>query len=543
VQLHIWGFLIGVASGVFVYIYREILTHMMKLIWHIIPNFLRDQQILTDDFPGYNYIWIVQVPISIIIGLGLIVCTKVSWLRTPGSVGDAVFKVHSRGFIGAHHFLPMFVLSLLSLSSGASVGPEAPMVIFGAAIGGKIGRWLKQDKDHLRVLTFCGMSGVLSAFFGLPLGGALFVLEIPHRWSIQFYEALSPSIMASVIAVFINYLIAWEELGGHLVFPQFTHVYAYHMLQGAVIGVFGSLIAAVWAVGTYHLKHKVHDIIKWWRGMMVFLTLAGGIIGSVIGMMYPLTLFWGEDEMQVILDRGSTIDPFGKQIDSWYQPWMGAIIIPNDAGGPNFTWHDYLQIGIFKMIATSVQIAVGYPAGIIFPLFYMGSVWGMFAALVTGWDPTLCTLSMMAAVEVAVTRTPWGTAVVLLQLQGIFQKDTNYLAVLTIMTASILVTLVLTRYLVYYPEQKNRDDYPFAMSKRAMLDSEPSSFPGEEHSSLLHISNSLPSPEDIEAKPKKKDQNLWEREANAVHSASYLQDFGGEPNGNASSDGLNINYS
>jgi H+/Cl- antiporter ClcA len=57
------------------------------------------------------------------------------------------------------------------------------------------------------------MSGGLAAFFGLPLGGALFVLEVPHRMGIQYFEALGPSIVCTIISVIVAKSITQEDLG------------------------------------------------------------------------------------------------------------------------------------------------------------------------------------------------------------------------------------------------------------------------------------------------------------------------------------------
>jgi len=70
--------------------------------------------------------------------------------------------------------------SMFTILSGASLGPEAPLVAICAATAGYISIHIFHQKDRniIRKHTFMGMAGALSAFFGVPLGGSLFALEV-----------------------------------------------------------------------------------------------------------------------------------------------------------------------------------------------------------------------------------------------------------------------------------------------------------------------------------------------------------------------------
>jgi H+/Cl- antiporter ClcA len=78
------------------------------------------------------------------------------------------------------HVMPMVVASLFSIVGGGSLGPEAPLVAICAALGGFISRRIfkQRNRNVVRKHTLMGMAGALAAFFGVPLGGALFALEV-----------------------------------------------------------------------------------------------------------------------------------------------------------------------------------------------------------------------------------------------------------------------------------------------------------------------------------------------------------------------------
>ncbi len=111
----------------------------------------------------------------------------------------AVDQIHRKGRIDFRQTPGMVVASLLSLSFGSSAGPESPLVDINGSVGSWLGDQLNLPKDKIRILTFCGMSAALGAFFGSPLGSALLALELPHRLGLEYYEALIPVIVSAVV--------------------------------------------------------------------------------------------------------------------------------------------------------------------------------------------------------------------------------------------------------------------------------------------------------------------------------------------------------
>lgn len=78
----------------------------------------------------------------------------------------------------------MVVTSLFSILAGGSLGPEAPLVAICGAMGGLCSRTLfhQTERNVIRKHTLMGMAGALAAFFGAPLGGSIFALEVNSRF-------------------------------------------------------------------------------------------------------------------------------------------------------------------------------------------------------------------------------------------------------------------------------------------------------------------------------------------------------------------------
>ncbi|MGW8250649.1 MAG: chloride channel protein, partial [Anaerolineales bacterium] len=111
------------------------------------------------------------------------------------------------------HAPGIVVTAFVSLMSGASLGPEAPLA---DACGG-IGTWaadrLNLDEQETRTLGYGGLSGMLAAFITNPFGGALLGLESAQGGMTGrqvYFWALFPSLLASAVAT-----VVFVGLAGH----------------------------------------------------------------------------------------------------------------------------------------------------------------------------------------------------------------------------------------------------------------------------------------------------------------------------------------
>lgn len=78
-------------------------------------------------------------------------------------------------------FWPLFFLSTGGMLSGLSLGPELPLILTAGMIGSRLGLMCKQSVLQARVMNLTAASAAVGGFFGFPMAGALFVLEV---WSL-----------------------------------------------------------------------------------------------------------------------------------------------------------------------------------------------------------------------------------------------------------------------------------------------------------------------------------------------------------------------
>ena len=72
----------------------------------------------------------------------------------------------------------------------------------------------KQIILRVLVLNLTAASAAVGGFFGFPMAGARFVLEIPHRIGLQHFEALSPATIAPFMAVLVNRMVVGNDMTG-----------------------------------------------------------------------------------------------------------------------------------------------------------------------------------------------------------------------------------------------------------------------------------------------------------------------------------------
>ena len=76
--------------------------------------------------------------------------------------------------IAGHNCWTSIVGGATTIGFGGSVGPEAPIVLTGAAIGSNIGKLARLNYKNITLLLCCGAGAAVAAVFKAPITGVVF---------------------------------------------------------------------------------------------------------------------------------------------------------------------------------------------------------------------------------------------------------------------------------------------------------------------------------------------------------------------------------
>ena len=355
------------------------------------------------------------VQLLILTGTGIAVAAIT---HVGGETGDVELMVDNIHVLGgaedSRRLGPLIPASLLCVSSGAGMGPEAPLVQTTGTVGTWLGSRAGRSKVDVRILTITGMAAGFTVLFGAPLGSALFALEILHRRGLQYYEALVPAVVGALCGYAVYVGLSGARIEPIWAFPEIGTLHAWHLGLAVALGVLGGMGAVGFAACAALLRRGFGWLPRPAR------YVAGGVSLGLLGIWSPYALTFGEAQLAELLDNHLA---------------AGALVVAVVA----------------KLAGTTVTLAAGWKGGFIIPLFFMGAVLGQLVHLgMPGIDESMLMACLMVATCVGVTKTPLGTTLVVTEMAG--------LAVLPMTLIAAIVSMAVTRSLTVIETQRSRVD-------------------------------------------------------------------------------------
>lgn len=383
--------IVGALAGLATYVF-ELLLHAIK-------------SCLVNWFPSDEaHMLYLIYPIIGIILVTLFVKHMVRDNITEG-VTRVLYAISRKGSsLASHNNWTSVVASGTTLGFGGSVGPEAPIVLTGAAIGSNVGKIARLNYRNTTLLLCCGAGAALAAIFKAPITGVVFVLEILMLDITvgSVIPLLISSVTATTIAIMLRgfdpilaVTLNPEDSFKLLQIPLF-------ILLGVMCGLMGYYLTSVnERVGA--LYKKLDSQYKKWA-------VGGLVIGILIYIFPPL---YGEGyegitalmngEPKLLFDN-SLFYAF-KDID-----WVVILFI--------------VATMIFKVIAMASTTAAGGIGGTFAPSLFLGAFTGAAVALVFNllfnWNLSVVSFTLigMAGVMSGVMNAPLTSIFLIAELSG-----------------------------------------------------------------------------------------------------------------------------
>lgn len=369
--------IVGLIAGVAAYVFEEVL-HLIKFA-------------LVSWFPvdTAGYLFLVYPVVGIILA-SLFVKFIIKDNISEG-VTRVLYSISKSGSrIKPHNSYSSMVGGAVTIGFGGSVGPEAPIVLTGSAIGSNIAQAMRLNYRNTTLLLGCGAAAAIAAIFKAPITGLIFVLEI-LMLDISM-RAIVPLLISSVTATtLVLFLNGFDPMLAVTVGGGFN---LQHLHMYVILAILCGLVAFYFTT----VNTKVHALfgkIKRQRNKWI---IGGLILGILIFLFPPL---YGEGYSSFIDLMHGKIEPlFNNSLFYRYKdiPWVVALFL--------------VATLFFKVIAMAVTNGAGGVGGSFAPSLFVGAFTGGTLAYVCntflGMEMSVVNFSLvgMAGVMTGVMKAP-----------------------------------------------------------------------------------------------------------------------------------------
>lgn len=232
--------------------------------------------------PNYSWIyWTILTPAlgGLIVGLGL-------YYWVPGAVGSGIPQVKvayalQSGRIPVRDAIGKFVLGIIQLGSGASLGREGPTVQICAGISSFLARISPLSPQSQRRMASVGVAAGIAAAFNAPIAAVTFTLE-------EVVGDLDQTVLSGIIvAAAIAAVVERSILGQHPVFEirrDYVMGHASSLLLYALLGVLSAIASVTFtdSLLTLRGKFKQFTSVPKWGHPAIGGLLTGGLAVAAI---------------------------------------------------------------------------------------------------------------------------------------------------------------------------------------------------------------------------------------------------------------------
>jgi len=373
--------------------------------------------------PGDSWIWWTILAPALggaAAGLGL-------FYLVPAAAGSGIPQVKVAyfrrfGFIPFRETAGKFLLCVMQLGSGASLGVEGPTVHICSGVSSMLARAFRLSPENRRQMTSVGMAAGIAAAFNAPIAAVTFTLE-------ELIGSLDQTMLAGVIVA-----AALAAVVEHST-PGFGSAPLFHIQRSYTLGNVSSLV---------------------WYALL-------GVLAAAVSVAFTDSLLWLRLQFRRL-----------KRVPKWLQPAIGgaatgsfAVValvffrLNGIAGDPYKTLTMALMGGlpltamlvlcVLKLAATVSSYSSGGAGGIFAPALFMG---GMLGGAVGYIDVTVFhhpadsigafAVVGMGAAFAGIVRAPMTSVLIIFEMTG------GYGLVLPLMIAN-MSAFALARHLRHTP--------------------------------------------------------------------------------------------
>ncbi|MFI7528517.1 chloride channel protein [Nocardia salmonicida] len=386
------------------------------------------QQFLFSDLPGEVFSggtpswW----PLPWLVLCGVLTGATIRYL--PGNAGHSpAFGFHAGGTPVDKELPGIILAALATLSLGAVLGPEAPLIAIGGGLAVLTVHLLKKDAPPMAlvIMASAGSFTAISTLFGSPILAAFLIMEAAGIGGATLSLVAVPGLLASGIGAVV--FVGLDSLTGLGTFslaltsvPAAVNPTVATMCWAVVVGAIAALLgwAIRWAgLALRPLVHAHRILVTAVLGLLIGLTATAYQLIS--GNSFNHVLFSGQDALPEFVAHAADYS-------------VGVLLL----------------LGLCKTVAYSISLSA-FRGGPVFPSIFIGAVLGIAMSGLPGMDMGPAIAMGIGAMCAVMLRLPLTSA-----LLGVLLLGTDGISVTPQVVVAVAVAFVLINVLPATPAEE-----------------------------------------------------------------------------------------
>ena len=399
---------LGVPISVIAYGFLALVAAVQQFVFVGLPD-----QVLGGPAPAW---W----PVPWLVLCGLLTALTIRYLPGTGGHSPAFGFKTGGGPPSGRELVGIVLAALTTLSLGAVLGPEGPLIAIGGGLGALAVHLVKKDAPPmaLTIMASAGSFAAISTLLGSPVLGAFLIMEAAGIGGMTLSLMALPGLLASGVGalVFVG-LDGWTGLGSFSLalpvvppaVPPTVAALGWAVIMGAVGALLGWLIRWV-ALSLRPVVHLNRVLVTSALGLLIGLTAMAYQLIS--GHSFTQVLFSGQDALPELVEHAAD--------------YSLAVLV--------------LLIAC-KTLAYGLSLSA-FRGGPVFPSMFIGAALGIAASGLPGMDLAAGIGMGMGAMCAAMLRLPLTSTLLATLLLGV-----DGVAVTPQVVVAVAVAFVITNVL------------------------------------------------------------------------------------------------
>ncbi len=391
---------LGVASAVAIPIslvalaFLALVEQATTWLWSDIPT--------AAGFAPDSWWWVLLIPTvgGVLAGLAV--------RHLPGGGGHDPINGFSAKPVAPDAIPGVVLAALASLAFGAVVGPEAPLVALGSALGLWGAHLFRQSGNVAALAGSAGLFAAIAALFGNPLLAAFLVLEAVGATALA--APLTVVVLPGLLAAGLGYVVftGVGEWAGVTPSPlTIDGLSAYPALRLADV-LWAVAIGVAMALVGFAVRFIAARTHAFAAPRPAVAAPIGGLAVGGLALAFGLS---GESPLNVLFSGQSDLSTIVGQGPGWGAGIVALLIVTKAAG-------------------YGVSLGSGFRGGPVFPALFLGAAVGTFFSLVVpGLELTPAVVAGMAAGSAAMLKLPVSSVMLAVVVAGSAGLEASTLAI------------------------------------------------------------------------------------------------------------------